>query len=90
MKDFGKEKVDVVIVEIGGTVGDIENLPFLKTIRQFKKDIGKENVLYIHVTFIPYLKAAKELKSKPKSSKEINLKAFELGFSLAGKIEKEN
>ena len=60
-----KEKVDVVIVEIGGTVGDIESLPFLEAIRQFRNDIGKENVLYVHVSFIPYLKAAKELKSKP-------------------------
>ena len=60
-----KEKVDVVIVEIGGTVGDIESLPFLEAIRQFRNDIGKENVIYVHVTFIPYLKAAKELKSKP-------------------------
>ena len=60
-----KEKVDVVIVEIGGTVGDIESLPFLEAIRQFRNDIGKKNVLYVHVTFIPYLKAAKELKSKP-------------------------
>ncbi|HER23800.1 MAG TPA: CTP synthase, partial [Candidatus Atribacteria bacterium] len=60
-----KEKMDVVIVEIGGTVGDIESLPFLEAIRQFRNDIGKDNVLYIHVTFIPYLEAAKELKSKP-------------------------
>lgn len=60
-----KEKTDVVIVEIGGTVGDIESLPFLEAIRQFRNDIGKENVLYVHVTFVPYLKAAKELKSKP-------------------------
>ncbi|GAJ17086.1 unnamed protein product, partial [marine sediment metagenome] len=49
----------------GGTVGDIESLPFLEAIRQFRNDIGKENVIYVHVTFIPYLKAAKELKSKP-------------------------
>ncbi len=60
-----KEKVDVVIVEIGGTVGDIESLPFLEAIRQLRNDIGKKNVLYIHVTFVPYLEAAKELKSKP-------------------------
>ena len=59
------EEIDVVIVEIGGTVGDIESLPFLEAIRQFRNDIGKENVLYVHVTFVPYLKAAKELKSKP-------------------------
>lgn len=60
-----KEKVDVVIVEIGGTVGDIESLPFLEAIRQLRNDVGKENVLCIHVTFVPYLEAAKELKSKP-------------------------
>jgi CTP synthase len=60
-----KNKVDIVIVEVGGTVGDIESLPFLEAIRQFRNDIGKENVLYVHVTFVPYLEAAKELKSKP-------------------------
>ncbi len=63
MKD--NKKVDIVIVEIGGTVGDIESLPFLEAIRQFRNEIGKENTLFIHVTFIPYLKAARELKSKP-------------------------
>ena len=57
--------VDVVITEIGGTVGDIESLPFLEAIRQFALDIGKENCLYIHLTLVPYLKAAKELKTKP-------------------------
>ncbi|HDP69832.1 MAG TPA: CTP synthase [Actinobacteria bacterium] len=63
---LGKEnKTDVVITEIGGTVGDIESLPFLEAIRQFKKDIGKENVFYIHVTLIPYLNASAELKTKP-------------------------
>lgn len=56
---------DVVIVEIGGTVGDIEGLPFLEAIRQFKNDIGRENVLYVHVTLIPYIKASEELKTKP-------------------------
>lgn len=60
-----KNKPDVVITEIGGTVGDIESLPFLEAIRQLRKDIGKENVLYIHVTLIPYLSAAAELKTKP-------------------------
>jgi CTP synthase len=59
------EKVDVVITEIGGTVGDIESLPFLEAIRQFALDVGKENCLYIHLTLVPYLKAAKELKTKP-------------------------
>ncbi|WP_058300967.1 CTP synthase [Gorillibacterium timonense] len=56
---------DVVITEIGGTVGDIESLPFLEAIRQIKSDIGRENVMYIHVTLIPYLKAAGEVKTKP-------------------------
>jgi CTP synthase len=58
-------QVDVVISEIGGTVGDIESLPFLEAIRQLKSDLGKENVLYIHVTLIPFIKAAGELKTKP-------------------------
>ncbi|MFZ5830756.1 MAG: CTP synthase [Planctomycetota bacterium] len=57
--------VDVVITEIGGTVGDIESLPFLEAIRQLSLDIGKENCLYIHLTLVPYLKAADELKTKP-------------------------
>ena len=56
---------DVVITEIGGTVGDIESLPFLEAIRQIKSDIGSDNVLYIHCTLIPYLKAAGEMKTKP-------------------------
>ncbi len=57
--------LDVIIVEIGGTIGDIEGLPFLEAIRQFRNDIGKKNVLYVHVSFFPYLRAAKEIKSKP-------------------------
>ncbi|WP_407269269.1 CTP synthase [Radiobacillus sp. PE A8.2] len=56
---------DVVITEIGGTVGDIESLPFLEAIRQIKSDIGKDNVMYIHCTLVPYIKAAGELKTKP-------------------------
>ena len=56
---------DVVITEIGGTVGDIESLPFLEAIRQIKSDIGKKNVMYIHVTLVPYIKVAGELKTKP-------------------------
>lgn len=56
---------DVVITEIGGTVGDIESLPFLEAIRQMRSDVGKENVLYLHVTLIPYLNASGELKTKP-------------------------
>ncbi|MDI9418697.1 MAG: CTP synthase [Firmicutes bacterium] len=56
---------DVAIVEIGGTVGDIESLPFLEAIRQFKSDIGRESCLYIHVTLVPFIETAKELKTKP-------------------------
>ncbi len=59
------EPVDVVITEIGGTVGDIESQPFLEAIRQFALDVGKANCLYIHLTLVPYLKAAGELKTKP-------------------------
>ena len=59
------DDVDVVITEIGGTVGDIESQPFLEAIRQFALDVGKENCLYIHLTLVPYLKAAGELKTKP-------------------------
>jgi CTP synthase len=58
-------EVDVVIVEIGGTVGDIESLPFLESIRQMPYDVGRENVLYIHLTLVPYIGTAGELKTKP-------------------------
>jgi len=57
--------VDLAIIEIGGTVGDIESLPFLEAIRQFKFDIGKENVLYIHLTLVPFIPTAGEVKTKP-------------------------
>ncbi len=56
--------VDVVIVEVGGTVGDIESLPFLEAVRQFKKDVGKDNVIYVHLTLVPFMQAAQELKTK--------------------------
>ena len=59
------EGYDLAIVEVGGTVGDIEGLPFLEAIRQFRADAGPENVLYIHLTLIPYVKTAGELKTKP-------------------------
>ncbi|HHV81885.1 TPA: CTP synthase [bacterium] len=63
--NLGRNGYDIVIVEVGGTVGDIESLPFLEAIRQLKKDIGKENVMYIHVTLVPYLKTSGEMKTKP-------------------------
>ncbi len=59
------DNVDVVIVEIGGTIGDIESLPFLEAIRQFRADVGKENSLYIHLTLVPYIGTAGEVKTKP-------------------------
>jgi CTP synthase len=61
---LGRDR-DVVITEIGGTVGDIESLPFLEAIRQFRSDVGRENVIYVHVSYVPYIEAAGELKTKP-------------------------
>jgi CTP synthase len=58
-------RADVVIVEVGGTVGDIEGLPFLEAIRKFRRAAGDEHVMYIHVSLVPYLRAAGELKTKP-------------------------
>jgi CTP synthase len=57
--------VDVVLVEIGGTVGDIESLPFMEAIRQFRQDVGRDHTLYIHLTLVPYIASAGELKTKP-------------------------
>ncbi len=65
ISELADDDVDVVITEIGGTVGDIESQPFLEAIRQFSLTVGKENCLYIHLTLVPYLKAAAELKTKP-------------------------
>ena len=59
------EGYDICIAEVGGTVGDIEGLPFLEAIRQFRADIGREHVIYVHLTLVPYIKAAGELKTKP-------------------------
>ncbi len=67
---------DVVIVEIGGTIGDIESLPFLEAIRQMRYDAGRENVLYIHLTLLPYIKTAGELKTKPTQHSVRELRAI--------------
>ena len=64
MKKVGQE-VDVAIVEIGGTVGDIESLPFMEAIRQMRQELGRENTLFVHVTLVPFIAAAQELKTKP-------------------------
>ncbi|MFP4236071.1 MAG: CTP synthase, partial [Desulfonatronovibrio sp.] len=65
IKSVARNNEDVAIIEIGGTVGDIEGLPFLEAIRQLRGELGKENILYIHLTLVPYMKAAGELKTKP-------------------------
>jgi CTP synthase len=67
---------DVVIVEIGGTIGDIESLPFLEAIRQFRYDVGRENVIYVHLTLVPYISTAGELKSKPTQHSVRELRAI--------------
>ncbi|GAG24679.1 unnamed protein product, partial [marine sediment metagenome] len=60
-----KSQAEVTIVEVGGTVGDIEGQPFLEAIRQMRNDVGRDNVLYVHVTFLPYLTSTQEVKTKP-------------------------
>src|ERR671915_500756 len=75
---LGKDK-DIVITEIGGTVGDIESLPFLEAIRQFRNDVGRANVLYVHVSYVPYIEAAGELKTKPTQHSAQRLR--EIGIS---------
>ena len=71
-----QDKADFVITEIGGTVGDIESLPFLEAIRQVRKEVGKNDVLYIHVTLVPFIAAAGELKSKPTQHSVKELRAI--------------
>ena len=71
---------DIIITEIGGTVGDIESLPFLEAIRQWRRDVGAENTFFIHNTLVPYLRAADEIKTKPTqhSVKELRSIVFNL------------
>src|SRR5438309_2275340 len=76
VRKLATDDVDVVITEIGGTVGDIEGMPFLEAIRQFALDVGKHNCLYIHLTLIPYLKAAREAKTKPTQHSVRELRAI--------------
>lgn len=73
------ENADIVLVEIGGTVGDIESLPFLETIRQFPREIGRHNVAFIHLTLVPFVKASSELKTKPSQHSVHKLR--EIGIS---------
>ena len=73
---------DVVIVEIGGTVGDIEGLPFLEAVRQFRQDIGRENAIFVHLALVPYIAAAHELKTKPMQHSVRELRAIGISPSI--------
>ncbi|MEK7332209.1 MAG: CTP synthase, partial [Nitrospirota bacterium] len=73
---------DVVIVEIGGTIGDIESLPFLEAIRQMRYDVGRENVLYVHLTLVPYIKTSGEIKTKPSQHSIRELRAIGIQADL--------
>ena len=75
VRKLADDDVDVVISEIGGTVGDIESLPFLEAIRQMRKDVGRENTCYIHLTLVPYLSTSDELKTKPTQHSVSELRA---------------
>lgn len=76
IKDAAKSKPDFLIAEVGGTVGDIEGLPFLEAIRQFKIEVGHANALFLHVTLVPYLNASGELKTKPSQHSVIALRSI--------------
>ncbi len=78
LKRASEQDYDVFITEIGGTIGDIEGLPFLEALRQFTLEVGKENVLFVHITLLPYLRAAGELKTKP--SQQSVAKLREIGI----------
>lgn len=71
---------DVVITEIGGTTGDIESLPFLEAIRQIRSDLGRDNVMYVHCTLLPYIKAAGEMKTKPTQHSVKELRGLEFNL----------
>jgi len=78
----GKDEADVVIVEIGGTVGDIEGLPFLEAVRQFRQDVGRENAIFIHLALVPYIATAHELKTKPMQHSVRELRAIGISPSV--------
>ena len=71
-----ESRADVVVVEVGGTVGDIEGLPFLEAIRQIRNDVGRDNVFYVHLTLLPYISATRELKTKPTQHSVKELRAI--------------
>ena len=75
-------KADVIITEIGGTTGDIEGLPFLEAIREFALSAGHDNVVFVHVTYVPFIKAAGELKTKPTQQSVAKLREIGITFYL--------
>ena len=77
-----REDADVVIVEIGGTVGDIEGLPFLEAVRQFRQDVGRENAMFVHLALVPYIATAHELKTKPMQHSVRELRAIGISPSV--------
>jgi CTP synthase len=77
-----KDEADVVIVEIGGTVGDIEGLPFLEAVRQFRQDVGRENAIFVHLALVPYIATAHELKTKPMQHSVRELRAIGISPSI--------
>jgi CTP synthase len=78
----GRPEADVVIVEIGGTVGDIEGLPFLEAVRQFRQDIGRENAIFVHLALVPWIATAHELKTKPMQHSVRELRAIGISPSI--------
>ncbi len=82
IKTMAGEDVDVVITEIGGTVGDIESLPFLEAARQIRQDVGRDNVFYLHVSLVPYMGPAGELKTKPTQHSVTALRSIGIGVKI--------
>jgi CTP synthase len=78
----GRPQADVVIVEIGGTVGDIEGLPFLEAVRQFRQDVGRENAIFVHLALVPWIATAHELKTKPMQHSVRELRAIGISPSI--------
>ena len=85
IKNFIRKDVkeDFVICEIGGTVGDIESLPFLEAIRQFSNDVGKQNALFVHLTLVPFIRSSGEIKTKPTQHSVKELRAIEFNLILS-------
>src|SRR5512143_3717895 len=81
IRAVGRE-ADVVIVEIGGTVGDIESLPFLEAVRQFRQDVGRDNAIFVHLALVPYIATAHELKTKPMQHSVRELRAIGISANV--------